>query len=419
MPRLSPLSSLTLPWTTLKLATRFFVPLVLWFTIGQLLRYGIYYGAYRFIGNGVVPVVALSLGVLTQLAVTVAMLHSVRDGLDAIRRGEMDRQLAPWAARDEESIFDAMGRALLPFLIFYIAWGWLSNDARDLTSFAEGRDFAESGGSIFAQKGLGILVALSHHMYIAAAATAGFFILKSCTQWWIVPRLARIGPLLLAVFELNWTLFGIFTVDYYRGNAGDWIADRAIWADIGHLFSWTGGLWEPFKFAVLGALVWLVIAGVILGVDADEEAAVGTGRFGRRLAAVSGIHKERSVREVLSRELRDKWFPAVHGFRMVRRAGWMAFGVFCVLFAGLDMGREYLRRGIYYLLGPHDVAWWIVRLPTVNFTVDLVHDVLRICLLAAAFNLLVARVSARNAARRAQSVPAGRTGGYADPVPLS
>jgi hypothetical protein len=418
MPRLSPLSSLTLPWTTLKLASRFFVPLVLWFTIGQLLRYGIFYGAYRFIGNGAVPIVALSLGVLVQLAVTVAMLHSLRDGLSAIRRGDMDEQLAPWAARDEESIFDAMGRALFPFLVFYIAWGWFANDARELTSFAEGRDFAESGGSIFEQKGHAILATLSGHMYVAAIATAVFFAVKTATEWWLVPRLARIGPLMLAAFELNWTLFGLFTVDYYRGNAANWITDRSIWTDIGNLFGWLTPLWGPFKFAVLGALVWLVIAGVILGVDADEEIAVGKGRFGRRLAAMSGIHKQRSPREVLSRELREKWFPAVHGFRMVRRAGWMAFGAFAVLFTGLDTGREYLRRGIYYLLGPHDVPWWMLRLPTVNFTVDLIHDVLRICLLAAAFNLLVARVSARNATRRGPSVPVDRTAGYAGQAPL-
>jgi hypothetical protein len=402
----------------MKLATRFFVPLVLWFTVGQLLRYGIFYAGYRFIGNGAIPIVALSLGVLVQLAVIVAMLHSLRDGLDAIRQGEMAEQLAPWAARDEESIFDAMGRALFPFLIFYIAWGWFANDARALTSFAEGRDFAESGGSIFAQKGHAILATLIDHMYVAGIATAVFFVVKSCTEWWLVPRLARIGPLLLAVFELNWTLFGLFTVDYYRGNVGNWITDRAIWTDIGHLFGWLTGLWGPFKFAVLGALVWLVIAGVILGVDADEEVAVGKGRVGRRLAAMSGIHKQRSPREVLSRELREKWFPAVHGLRMVHRAGWTIFGVFCLLFTGLDTGEEYLRRGIYYLLGPHDVPWWMVRLPAVNFTVDLIHDVLRICLLAAAFNLLVARVSARNAALRVPSAPVGRTAGYADPAPL-
>ena len=402
----------------MKLASRFFVPLVLWFTVGQLLRYGSFYTAYRFIGNGVVPMLALSFGVLIELAVTVAMLHSLRDGLSAIRREGMDQQLAPWAARDEESIFDAMGRALFPFLIFYVAWGWFANDARELSAFARGRDFAESGGSFFAQEGLAIIVTLADHIYVAAIATAAFFVVKTATEWWLLPRLARIGPLLLAVFELNWTLFGLFTVDHYRRNVAGWFTDRAIWGDISDLFGWLTPLWAPFKFAVLSGLVWLVIAGVVLGVDADEESAIGKGRFGRRLATMSGIHKRRSPREVLSRELREKWFPAVHGFRMVRRAGWMTFGVFCVLFTGLDTGREYLRRGIYYLLGPNEVPWWMLRLPVVNFTVELIYDVLRICLLAAAFNLLVARVNARNAARRAPSVPGDGTAGYAGQAPL-
>jgi hypothetical protein len=418
MPRLSRLSALTLPWRTVRLAARFAVPLILWFTVGRALRYGIFYAGYRFSGNGWVPVVALSFGVLAQLAVTVAMLHTVRDGLAAIRQRDLAEKLAPWAAREEESIFDAMGRALLPFMIFYIAWGWIGRDARDFVSSAEGRGFAE-GGLSQQIKGAGLITNLSTHMYIALAATAIFFMLKSGTDWWVVPRLARVGPLLLAVFELHWTLFGVFTVDHYRGNVGNWITGRELWAALSDVFGPAASLWGPFKNAVLGALVWLVIAGVILGVDADEEAAIGQGRIGRRLAAVSGIHKPKSPREVLSRELRDKWFPAVHGIRLVRRAGWMSFGVFCVLFVGLDVGQEYLRRGVYYLVGPHPIPFWMVRLTPINLGVDLIHDVLRICLLAAAFDLLVTRVSARNAARRAPYAPAGRTLTHAGPAPLS
>jgi hypothetical protein len=418
MPRLSRLSSLTLPWRTVRLAVRFAVPLILWFTVGRALRYGIFYAGYRFIDETWVPIVALRFGVLAQLAVTVVMLHIVRDGLSAIRRGDMDENLAPWAAQEEESTFDAMGRALFPFMIFYIAWGWFGQDAREFVSSAEGRGFAE-GGLTGQLKGFAILTNLQSHMYIAVAATVIFFVLKSCTEWWVVPRLARIGPLVLAVFELHWTFFGIFTVDQYRGDAGDWLTGRALWAFLSDVFGPAAELWGPFKNAVLGALVWLVIAGVVLGVDSDEVTAVGKGRIGRGLAAVSGIAKPKSPREVLSRELREKWFPAVHGIRLVRRAGWMSFGVFCVLFVGLDVAQEYLRRGVFYLIGPHPIPFWMVRLTPVDLGVDLIHDVLRICLLAAAFDLLVARVSARTAARQARSAPVGQMAGYARQAPLS
>jgi len=401
-----------------RLAVRFAIPLVLWFTVGKALRYGIFYAGYRFMDYSWAPIVALSFGVLAQLAVTVVMLHTVRDGLKAIRRRDMGEHLAPWAAREEESIFDAMGRALFPFLIFYIAWGWFGNDARDFVSSAEGRGFAEGGlaGQLEGQKAL---VSLGDHVYIAVIATIVFFIVKSCTEWWVVPRLARVGPLLLSVFELHWTLFGVFTLDVYRGNFGGWIAGREAWTFLGNVFGPAATLWGPFKNAVLGALVWLVIAGVVLGVDADDEAAIGRGRIGRGLAAVSGIRKHRSPREVLSRELREKWFPAVHGIRLVRRAGWMSFGVFCVLFVGLDVAEDFMRRGAYYLIGPHPIPFWMVRLTPINLGVSLIHDVLRICLLAAAFDLLVARVSARNEARLARSAPTGRTAGNASPAPLS
>jgi hypothetical protein len=416
MPRLSPLSSLTLPWATLKLAGRFAIPLVLWFTVGRLARYGLFYAGYRFQSNSVVPIVALSLAIFVQLAVTVAMLHTLRDGLPAIRHRDGET-LAPWAARDEESIFDAMGRAVLPFLIFYLAWGWFSDDARELISSAAARGFAE-GGLEQQLQGAKILLTLEDHLWIAVIGTVIFFLVKTGTERWMVPRLARIGPLLLAIFELHWTLFALFTIDKYRGDAGDWLAGREVWGAIGEPFGWFPGLWDPFKNAVLGALVWLVIAGVILGVNAEESEAIGTGRLGQRLAAVSGINKQRSPREVLSRELREKWFPAIHGFRMVRRAGWMTFGVFCVMFAGVDVGRELLRRGVFYLIGPHEIPFWMVRLPVVDFGVELVYTVVRICLLAAAFNLLVARVSARTAVRPEPSAPPGQMAGHGDPAPV-
>jgi hypothetical protein len=417
MPRLSPLSSLTIPWTTLKLAGRFAIPLALWFTVGWALRYALFYAGYQGRNVTGLPIFALSFAILVQLAVTVAMLHSLRDGLAAIRRRDM-QTLAPWAARDDESIFDAMGRALLPFLIFYLAWGMLRADAQEIVGFATGRGFAE-GGIEGQLEGMEILLTLDDRVWLAATGAVVFFVVKAGTEWWLLPRLARVGALLLAVFELHWTLFGVFSVDKLRGYAGEWLSGRAAWEPVDNSLSWLGPLWEPFKFAVLGALVWLVIAGVVLGVDADETAAVGGGRVGRRLAAVSGLEQRRSPRELFSRELREKWFPAIHGFRLVRQAGWMVFGVFCVLFAGLDVGEYLLRRGIYYVIGPHPIEFWMVRLPVIDFAVELVHTVLRLCLLAAAFNLLVARVSARNAARGAPSAPAGNTARYAGRVPLS
>jgi hypothetical protein len=42
----------------------------------------------------------------------------VKDGLPAVRKRELDESLTSWAAAEEETILDALTRALLPFMIF-------------------------------------------------------------------------------------------------------------------------------------------------------------------------------------------------------------------------------------------------------------------------------------------------------------
>lgn len=406
MPRLSRLSPLSLPWTTLTLAARFALPLALWYTLGELLRFLLMYGGYRLaltkIGEAVAPIATLSLLVMLTLCIAVAMMHSVRAGLSAIRAREDDGDLAPWAVgNDDETILDAVGRALLPFMIFYLAWGMFRDDAVEFANAASGRGFAE-GGFEGQLRGLGMLSTLGDHLYIAIGLTVGFFVLKFVCERLLLPRMPRSGGILLAYCEVNWALFGIFTVEAVRGKASGWITNREGWGWLRDLVGHGLDQWPTFKFAVLGSLVWLVIAGVILGVDtADEEAALGGSRAGRGLARISGIRKERTPLEVLTRELREKWLPTWFGFRLVRRAGLLTFGAFCALFTGLDVLEELTGRGVYVLIGAHDVDWWAIRLTPIDFSVGLVFEALRICLLAAAFDLVVARVSARNAARRA------------------
>jgi hypothetical protein len=418
MPRSSRLSPLFLPWTTLTLAARFALPLALWYTLGELLRYGLLYGGYRLAvselpGATAVPVATLSLLVMVHLIVAVAMMHSVRHGLPGIRRREDGSGLAPWAVLNEdESVLDAIGRALLPFMIFYLAWGMVRDDARAFATAAESRGFAEGGGFEGQTRGLGMLSVLERHVYVAILLTVVFFILKFLCERLLLPRLPRGGGILLAYCEVNWALFGLFTIDNIRGKAGDWVTDREAWGWLRTLVGHAVDQWPTFKLAVLGSLVWLVIAGVILGVDTeDEEAALGGSRAGRGLARISGIRKERTPLEVLTRELREKWLPTWFGLRLVRRAGLLTFGVFCVLFIGLDVLKELTQREIYVVVGAHEVAWWATRVSPVDFGVGLVFEALRICLLAAAFDLVVARVSAglgrlpsvsaRNAARPA------------------
>lgn len=408
---------MTLPWTTLRLAARFAVPLMLWFTVGQVLRWLLFLGGYHFgLHHAVVPILVLSLIVMVSLSVTVAMLHSVKDGLPAVRKREIDESLTSWAAAEEEGVLDALTRALLPFMIFYLAWNWFSDDAKSFEQSAAGRGNAQGGigGQLEAMKSI---TALGDHLYVAIALTAGFLVLKFVAERWIEPKWSRAGSVTVAFFEVNWTLFGLFTVNKARGAATGWLTGRVFWGWLGHLtgpaFGWFDALWPSFKEAVLGSLVWLVIAGVVLGVNAEEETAFGEGRIGRRLRTASGLDRPHTPWEVITRDWRDKWLPTFYGFRMVFRAGLLPFAAFCVLFTGLEDLAPLAQRGVYDLIGPHPVDWWMIRLHTIAFGINLVHQMLRVCLMAAAFDLVVARVSGRTSAPASEpypSAPAPRSG---------
>jgi hypothetical protein len=403
---LSGRSPLLLPWAALKLAGRFVLPLTLWFTAGRLLRYGALYGGYRLgamkgTAATVAPLVTVGLLVMITLATAVLMVHCVREGLDVVHAREADGDLTPWAVGNDESVVGAMARAALPFVIFYLAWGLQTDDAREFADMAASRGFTE-GGFQGQLKGMGMLISLEKHVVLAVGITAGFFVVKTAVEWLLEERLGRSAGALMAFLEINFTLFGIFTIDHLRGDAAGWITGRRAWQWIDGAAGPVLDLWPPFKDAVLGALIWLVIAGVILGLDAgDERVVLGDGRAARRLARAGGVGRTNSPRELLTRGFREMWLPAWYGLRLVRRSGMMPFATFALLFAALHVGEDASRRAVYELIGPHEVTWWMRALPAIGFGTGLVFEILRVCLLAAAFNLVMARVSARNAAKPA------------------
>jgi hypothetical protein len=380
------------------------LPLALWYTVGQGLRYGLGYWGYKLgqskgaVGT-IAPLVTLSLLILITLAVTVAMVHCVREGLNVVHARETGGDLTPWAVGNDESMIEALNRAVVPFVIFYLAWGMIREDALEFADDAQARGFAE-GGFEGGTKGLGLISALDKHATLAIGLTAGFFVLRLLADWLLAQRLRRAAGLIRALLEVNFALFAIFTIDHARGIAGDWLIQREAWRWFTDFAGGALDLWPAFKYAVLGGLIWLVIAGVILGLDAsDERVVLGRGKAGRRVARVSGVEADGGLVEFLTRGLRETWLPAWYGLRLVRRSGIVPFGVFAMLFAGLDVVEVLARRQIYELLGPHEAAWWTPVLPLIGFGTGLVFQILRICLLAATFNLVMARVTGRTAAK--------------------
>ncbi|MBA8955518.1 hypothetical protein HNR61_007194 [Actinomadura namibiensis] len=407
---LSAKSPLVLPWATLRLAGRYALPLALWFTVGEALRYAVLYGGYHLGGRkglaaSVVPMASVSLLVMISLTVTVLMIHCVREGLAVVHAREPDGDLTPWAVGNDESVLGAMGRAVVPFVVFYLGWGIHEADVREFAVEASARGLTEQGfeGQI---AGLRLLLSLERHLPLAVVLTVAAFALRTLLEWKAEDRLPRLSGLLIAFFEVNFALFAVFTLEQLRRGAEDWITSRRAWEWLDGALGGVLELWKPFQHAVLGGLIWIVIAGVVLGLDSRDHAVVlGRSRAGRRLAKITGAADQGTLREYLLRGLRELWLPAWYGLRLVRRSGIVPFGVFCLLFMALDVAEPLLRRQVYELLGPHPVEWWMPRLPLVGFGVGLVVQMLKVCLLAAAFNLVMARVTEQTAAKAAAPSP--------------
>jgi hypothetical protein len=405
-------SPLLLPVRTLYLAGRYVVPLVLWFTVGRLLSFLLVtYGADLTLKWPYVTWGGVSLLVMVSLGVTVAMLHSVRDGLPGLR----DRDLAarhglPLAADAGESLLDALGRAIVPFMIIYMSWSFFTDDVKTWANAAFDR--AQAQGRDFGTAALDAINALSDDLPVALAITVGFWLLRVACERWVVARLPRAGNLLTAFAEIGFALFGLYSISEILGRGTGWLTTRRIWAGvsgaIGDLMpAWAGDVLPAFTDAVLQPLIWLAMAGVVLGVAMEREDP-GEGRLARSviglLAATPG--PVRRLAGAATQGTRDKWVPMVNGLRLIRRAGPLTFAVFAVLLVLIDQLHDRGYRRAVELLGPHPYAYWEQARVFLGFGFDLLRQVLRVCLLAATFDLVVRRIAGAGERHRDHPDPA-------------
>ncbi|HEY9524116.1 MAG TPA: hypothetical protein VIR33_12815 [Thermopolyspora sp.] len=386
-------SPLLLPVRTLYLAGRFLVPLVLWFTVGRLLTLLLLtYGADLSLKWPYFSWAGISLLVMVSLGVTVAMVHSVRTGLS-------------WAYPDEP-LLDALGRAILPFMIIYMAWSFFTDDAKTWANAAFDR--AQAQGLDFGTQALDAINALSDNLPVALVITAGFWALRVICERWAGTRLPRTGSVLTAFFEINFTLFGLFSVGEIVGRCTGWFTSRRMWSGVAGLAGDAvpdrlAGVLPAVKDAVLGPLIWLTMAGVVLGFAMDREHP-WLSRLDRTLAG-----------RLVTQGARDKWVPMVNGLRLIRLGGALTFAVFTVLIVLVDHLHDWGYRWTVEILGPHPYSYWEYARVPLGFSFDLLRQVLRICLLAATFDLVLLRargdVSGRTAAGAGSSAP------MTDPAP--
>ncbi|AFR06492.1 hypothetical protein [Nocardiopsis alba] len=425
-------SAARLPVYTLGLVRRHWAPLLCVYTGGMLLHALIMRGLVAF--NDVEPALALSglgLTLLITLVTFVVMFQLLRPGLPLVD-SELNAEIVrrnkrKGFAERERRVVDGVALAIMPFLLFYGAWGLFEEqyNTYSVDLLNTGGVEAFSAPTEMAWFGMPLLVACS-----------AWLLRRVCGHFYKTGRNPVLG-ILTALFEGVWMFMVVFSIGVLIGLWNDWIGSRVLWVSVelsitrgidgfGDLIDVPNlslgvsaafaALWATVKEGFIGPMLWLTITAVVYRAQIDDHDALfeerrGGGRFGAavnrtaRLSRIFGKHADS--------DFRDKFTPCLNAVRFVLGAGPVFYLTFCLYFVLLDLVFSRLHRGVLVLLErtgePNEVWLWT---QPVDFVMTALHMLLRLCLLAATFEI---------ALRKAEETSVGRhlwrVAGHAVPTP--
>lgn len=412
-----------LPLYTLALWGRCLVPLVLWFSVGTLGRYGLLAAGselsrgslreWRPAGFMLISVVTVMLG----MVVTVGMLHSLR-GLLTETRARRDEGEA------DEPLFAGLGRAIIVFVGIYLAWGRQTADARaladaDMERYADRYDayaaaLVGNAGKpppepVPPDAGTGLVLDLKIAIMVTVVAVIARFVFAALHDR---GGGARLG-FCVAFCELAYTFNAAVLVFTFAGRRSGWVEERVAvawwndhWAALEAAapwwrtaMEWLGGVRPHLVEAVLVPLTWLMLVILVFGAGSRDARALAGGSPPERAEAAP----QRALRPV-RRGARllfrwsglDRW-PAVLGaLRLTLRGGAPLFTVMCLTYMLIRVGADHAERAAYYLIGTahRQLQWEVYQVP-VRFGRELVFGTLTLCLFAAAFDVAATRQRAK------------------------
>ncbi|MEU8265530.1 hypothetical protein AB0B89_00060 [Sphaerisporangium sp. NPDC049002] len=420
----------SLPWHTLSLAGRCLLPLVMWYSAGQLLRFGLLaagtdlsHGSMRDL-RLVVTMLLFIVMVLANLIVSVGMFFTLRGALSEMRARRGDGE-------EDEGFVGSLSRVIVPFTALYLSWGWHVDDVRAFITTDFKRQSGEKGylGAFYdistgqtQDTSLG-LVGLNFTVTLAIMIAA--FVARYFFTIWREKRGSRSAALAVAFCELSFFYYGAQVV----ASRGGWVGGRAAvtwWNDLMATLSLKVPGWEAFWGAV-GVIrpyawdalvlpaVWLTVAILMYGAYAEDAATVIKGTKLEPAAAQAGEAITARTHSLTRRTLTrffgrwTHWVALANTVRLVVRGGAPLFGVFALCFAAIKVGEGYADRGLQYLAGnDYPVLYWDVVFVPINFVVDLAVTMLTTCLLAATFDVAASAERRRAAAvsdRTAEQAP--------------
>jgi len=437
----------SLPWRTVRLAVRYFLPLLCWFSFGELVRFGLMVGGTE-VSHGSWPQLRYALTMLVfvvmvmiSLVVMIGMFHSLRGGLTEMRRRRAEGE-------QDEGFVSALPRAIIPYVALYLSWGWHVDDAREFQNTDITRQSSEKGylgawadfETGEAQDTAQGLIGLDNTIAFVIMAVA--FVLRFLLTLYYDRRGNRGAALGAAFCELSFFYYGLGIVlaqtrwvegrvlTTWWNDAWAWIEERLPGWQVSTEF--LGEVWPLFWDAVVLSAAWLTVAIVVYGAYAEDVRSVikGTRLEGGAHRAQRALNRRTHslTRQGLGRFIGRyaHWVALVNTVRLVVRGGAPLFGLFAVCFVAIQVADGYIWRGVIYLFDDtYPVLLWDVVSTLAGIAQDFVITALTVCLLAATFDLAATRGRAQAAAAAggeepsapAAAGPAPATASLATPPP--
>ena len=219
--------------------------------------------------------------------------------------------------------------------------------------------------------------------------------------------------------EATWVFVALTGIGALFGAAQRWIADREVvhwWNAAGDFIT---GLWAPIKLAIDGLgwltpvaaqvvllpLAWIMIASIIylrsLANVAEDELPVPKGLSDRVRARIERLPRIiRDYRHLVTGAWDEVWRPLVFSGRVILGAGVVNLIVFVCSYGLLFALGRWALRGIYVLVGGHDMPFWFIADASLSLAVSAVLEPIRVALLAVAFDFSFDRWRQRRMQRR-------------------
>ena len=397
---------------TARLLWRFWPQLLLLGAIGYVLRDVLLTVAVKAgLQNALAGMVILSLVVLTKLAVIVMMFAVLRPALPGVLSLKRSARPASAAIGDDSSplassLLTLTAAAILPFFVYYAAWGFLGNVVREYSRIALANlPFGES----------------AHFLDVMQSQWLIGSIVVCWIIRWFAKRMSKTAKspywhFLVVAADASWMFIGLYGLSVYRDQLIERIGAGTLSISGSLLGStaWAADGFTPVEFAppdfldqvealalfALLPIIWLVMAAIIAGYDVN---AVGKSDPAKPAAAW-----RKSLEGFISyfiKDYRERYQPVWRCMRLILSAGVAPILTLVIAYQFIGWCGAWLWVIATRAIGALDLATWqVLSSPIAVFIgspADLdggiLLDAVRICLLAGVLEYAVSSGMKRDA----------------------